>query len=46
MNTDNLIPCILKVTASDNLNIENDLKTPESSKSIEQLLYEQKEEKT
>jgi len=44
MNTDNIIPCILKVTASYNLNIENDLNQPESTKSLEQLINEQKKE--
>lgn len=44
MNTDNIIPCILKVTASSNVDIENDLNQPESAKSIEQLLNEQIQE--
>jgi hypothetical protein len=44
MKTDNIIPCILKVTASDKLNIEDDLKSPESAKSLEQLINEQEKE--
>lgn len=43
MNIDHIVPSILKVTASENVNIENDLNQPESAKSLEQLLNEQKE---
>lgn len=44
MNTDNIIPSILKVTASSSVDAENDLNQPESTKSIEQLLNEQTQE--
>ncbi len=43
MNIDNIVPSILKVTASENLDIQNDLNQPESAKSLEQLLNDQKE---
>lgn len=43
MNIDHIVPSTLKVTASENVNIENDLNQPESAKSLEQLLNEQKE---
>lgn len=41
MNIDHITPSILKVTASENLNIEEDLKKAESSKTLEQLLNEE-----
>ena len=43
MNIDNIVPSILKVIASENLDIQNDLNQPESAKSLEQLLNDQKE---
>lgn len=43
MNIDHIVPSTLKVTASENVNVENDLNQPESAKSLEQLLNEQKE---
>lgn len=46
MNIDHIVPSILKVTASENLNIENDLNQPESAKSLEQLLNEEEEKTT
>lgn len=46
MNIDHIVPSILKVTASENIDIENDLNQPESSKSIEQLLDDQEKEQS
>lgn len=46
MNTDNIIPSTLKVTASASVNIDNDLKQPESVKSLSELLNEEKEQET
>lgn len=43
MNIDNIIPSTLKVVASENINIQDDLKQNDSSKSLEQLLHEEKE---
>ena len=43
MNIDNIIPSTLKVVASENLNIEEDLKKVESSKTLEQLVNEENE---
>jgi hypothetical protein len=44
MNIDNFISSSLKVTASENLNIENDLNS--QSKDINELLNEKKDIKT
>jgi|688.fasta_scaffold291035_1 hypothetical protein len=41
MNIDNIIPSTLKVTASENLNVENDLTKAESTKTLEQLINEE-----
>ena len=43
MNIDNIIPSTLKVVASENLNIEEDLKKAESNKTLEQLVNEENE---
>lgn len=43
MNIDNIIPSTLKVTASENLDIQQDLNMAESEKTINQLLNEQEE---
>lgn len=45
MNIDNIIPSELKVVASEHLNIEKDLTSPDSEKPIELLLNEEKETK-
>lgn len=48
MNIDQISPSILHVTASENLNIQDDL-TKEATKTISQLIHEEKnkdEEKT
>ena len=44
MNIDHIVPSTLKVIASENVDIENDLNKPESSKSIEQLLDDQEKQ--
>lgn len=46
MNIDNITPSTLKVVASENLNIENDLNQTDSAKSLEQLIHEEKEKNT
>lgn len=43
MNIDNITPSILKVTASEKVDVSSDLHQPESSKSLEQLLNEEEE---
>ena len=43
MNIDNIVPSTLKVVASENLHIENDLNKAESSKTLDQLIHDQKE---
>lgn len=43
MNIDNISPSILHVTAKENLNIEDDLKS-QPTKTIAELLDEKKEE--
>lgn len=45
MKIDNIIPSTLKITASENLNIQKDLESEDSNKPIELLLNEQKENK-
>jgi hypothetical protein len=44
MNIDNIIASTLKVTASQDLNIENDLNTEDSNKTLNQLFYEKKQQ--
>lgn len=44
MNIDNIIGSTLKVTASNDLNIENDLNSEDSEKTLAQLLHEEKEQ--
>ena len=44
MNIDNIIGSTLKVTASTDLNIENDLNTTDSEKTLAQLIHEEKEQ--
>lgn len=43
MNIDNIVPSTLKVIASENLHIENDLNQAESNKTLDQLIHDQKE---
>lgn len=43
MNIDNIVSSTLKVTASENVNIQSDLEKADSSKTLEQLLNEEKE---
>lgn len=43
MNIDNIVSSTLKVTASENLDIQTDLQMADSTKSIEQLIHEEKE---
>jgi hypothetical protein len=45
MNIDNFISSTLKITASENLNIENDL-VSQSNKNINELLNEQETKQT
>jgi len=45
MKIDNIIPSTLKVTASDNVNIQKDLESKDSDQPIELLLNEQQEKK-
>lgn len=44
MNIDNIIPSTLKVTASTDLNIQNDLNIEDSTKTLAQILNEEKEQ--
>ena len=43
MNIDNIVSSTLKVTASENLDIQSDLEKADSSKTLEQLINEEKE---
>lgn len=45
MNIDQFIPSILKVTANENLNIEDDLKKDDSTKTLSQLINEESTQK-
>jgi hypothetical protein len=44
MNIDNIISSTLKVTASADLNIQNDLNIDDSTKTLAQILNEEKEQ--
>lgn len=43
MNIDNIVSSTLKVTASENVDILSDLQKVDSSKTLEQLINEEKE---
>lgn len=43
MNIDNIVSSTLKVTASENVDIQQDLEKADSSKTLEQLIHEEKE---
>lgn len=46
MKIDNIISSTLKVIASENINIQKDLETPDSEKNIQSIIDEQKEKTT
>lgn len=46
MNIDNIINSTLKVTASEKLDITNDLEKADSPKTLAELLHEEKEKNT
>lgn len=46
MNIDHIIPSVLKVTASTNLNIQKDLEQNEPEKTLAQILNEEKQIET
>lgn len=45
MKLDNIIPSELKVIASENLDISQDLKAQDPNKELEQIIHEQAEKK-